>query len=101
MMQKDRELNLKAMTKETPISSRLVKPDSPVMVYILSNNVKYLGVLVVNNLRFEEYTHNNVTKTSQRVYIVRTFLYKSFESLSALFFKSFIILSILTYCIPI
>ena len=86
-------------------STRRNNPESPVLkidgVDIeVCERAKYLGVIVVNKLRFEEHIHNTVPKASQRMHIVRTFLYKSTKSLSAMLFKSFII-SILTYCIPI
>ena len=86
-------------------SNRHDKPDSPVLqnddINIeFCDNVKYLGVFVDNKLRFEEYVQNTVTKASQKMHIVRTFLYKSTKSLSIMLFKSFIIF-ILTYCIPI
>ena len=60
----------------------LDKPDSPDLqiddVNIeFCDNVKYLGVLVDNKLCFVEYVQNTVTKASQRMHIVRTFLYKS------------------------
>ena len=66
----------------------------------LCDNVKYLGVLIDNKLRFESHVDNLVTKASQRMHIVRTFCYTSTKLLSSMLFKSFII-SILTYCLPI
>ena len=103
---KDLDLLLNpSKTKEMLFSTRRDKPVSPALkiddVEIeFCDNVKYLGILVDNKLRFEEHVQNTVTKASQRMHIVRTFLYKSTKSLSAMLFKSFII-SILTYCIPI
>ena len=71
-------------TEEVLFSTRHDKPDSPVLqiddINIelhVCDNVKYLGVFVDNKLRFEEYVQNTVTKASQRMHIVRTFLYKS------------------------
>ena len=86
-------------------STRRDKPDSPTLqidgVNInFCNNVKYLGILVDNKLRFEEHIQNTLAKARQRMHVVRTFLYKSTKSLSAMHFRSFII-STLTYCIPI
>ena len=91
-------------TKEMLFPTRRDKADIPVLKIndvdiVFCDNVKYLGVLVDNKLRFAEHVQNTVTKASQRMYIVRAFLYKSTKSLSAVLFKSFII-SILTYCIP-
>ena len=51
-----------------------------------SDSSAYYGVLVDNELRFEEHVQNTVTKASQRIHIVRTFLHKSTKSLSAMFF---------------
>ena len=41
-----------------------------------------------------------VTKASQSMFIIRTFLYQSTKPLASMLFKSFI-MSILTYCLPI
>ena len=66
----------------------------------MCDNVKYLGVLIDNKLRFESHIDNLVTKASQRMHIVKTFCHTSTKLLSSMLFKSFII-SILTYCLPI
>ena len=69
-------------TEEVLFFIRRDKPDSPVLqiddIKIeFCDNIKYLGVLADNKLCFKEYVQNTVTKASQRMHIVRTFLYKS------------------------
>ena len=67
----------------------------------ICHNVKYIGVVIDNNLRFESHVDNLVTKASQRMHNVRTFCYtSSTKLLSSMLFKGSII-SILTYNLPI
>ena len=92
-------------TQEMLFSTKRDKPDSPALelncVKIdFCDNVKYLGVQIDNKLRFESHVNNVVTKASQRMFIIRTFLYQSTKPLASMLFKSFI-MSILTYCLPI
>jgi hypothetical protein len=82
-----------------------IKPDTPAMILnnvsiSLSDNVKYLRVQIDNKLRFEEHINSVATKASQRLYIVRNFVYLSSTTLARMLFKSFII-SVPTYCLPI
>ena len=67
-------------TKKMLFPTRRDKADIPVLkindvAIVFCDNVKYLGVLVDNKLRFEEHVQNTVTKASQRMNIVRAFLY--------------------------
>ena len=62
--------------------------------------MKYLGVIIDSNLRFEDHVNNVVTKANQRMFVVKTFCNQSTSALSSMLFKSFII-SILTYCLPV
>ena len=69
------------------------------MVLEICHNVKYIGVIIDNNLRFESHVDNLVTKASQRMHIVRSVCYTSTKLLSSMLFKGSII-SILTYYLP-
>ena len=64
------------------------------------DSAKYLGIVIDNKLRFDTHVNKVVTKASQRMHIIRTFLYQSTKPLASMLFKSFII-SVLTYCLPI
>ena len=92
-------------TQEMLFSTKRIKPDTPAMILndvsiSFSDNVKYLGVQIDDKLRFEEHINSVATKASQRMYIVRNFVYLSSTTLASMLFKSFII-SLLTYCLPI
>ena len=92
-------------TQEMLFSTKRDKPDSPTLelngVNIdFCDNVKYLGVLFDNKLRFEDHVNNVVSKANQRMFVIRTFNYQSTKPLACMLFKSFIV-SILTYCLPI
>ena len=92
-------------TQEMLFSTKRIKPDTPVLILnnvsiSFSDDVKYLGVRIDDKLRFEEHINSVATKASQRMYIVRNFVYLSSTTLASMLFKSFII-SLLTYCLPI
>jgi hypothetical protein len=66
-------------TQERLLCTKREKPDSPTLqldgIEIeLCDNVKYLGVLIDNTLRFESHVDNLVTKASQRMHIIRIFV---------------------------
>ena len=66
-----------------------------------SNNVKYLGVLVDNKLKFHDHMIDRLNTASKRMYVVRRFSALGAESrLVTTLFRSFIE-SILFYCITI
>ena len=92
-------------TQEMLFSTKRDKPHSPCLelggVNIdFCETVKYLGILIDHKLRFESHVNNVVTKASQRMFIIRTFMYKSTKPLACMLFKSFIV-SVITYCLPI
>ena len=78
---KDLDLSLNpSKTQEMLFSTKRVKPDSPKLqldnVDIdLCDKVKYLGVIIDSNLRFEDHVNNVVTKANQRMFVVKEELY--------------------------
>ena len=86
-------------------STQRLKPDCPKL--ILANTeisfcekVKYLGVDIDHELRFEDYVQRITGKASQRMYVVKNFLYLSYKPLASMLFKSFVV-SLLMYCLPV
>ena len=86
-------------------STQRLKPDCPKL--ILANTeisfcekVKYLGVDIDHKLRFEDYVQRITGKASQRMYVVKNFLYLSYKPLARMLFKSFVV-SLLMYCLPV
>ena len=82
-----------------------IKPASPKL--ILANTeisfcekVKYLGVDIDQKLRFEDYVQRTTGKASQRMHIVKNFLYLGSKPLACMLFKSFVV-SLLKYCLPV
>jgi len=55
-----------------------------------SDKVRYLGVLVDQNLRCHEHVQSIVTRVLGRMYIVVNFMYLSCKPLANMSFKSFI-----------
>ena len=85
-------------------STQYVKPCTPELVLndttiVLSDKVKYLGVVVDDKLRFQEHVQSALSTASQRMYIVKNFVFFSSKSLSNMLFKSFIV-SLISYCLP-
>ena len=83
-------------TKEMIFSTQRKKPDSPPLT--LNNtdinfcdSVKYLGIDIDCKLRFEDYADKVISKASQRMYIVKNFLYLSSKPLARRLFKSFVV----------
>ena len=86
-------------------STQLVKPNTPALnlngtVITLCVKVKYLGITVDDKLRYQEHVQSVLTTVSQRMYIVKNFVYLSSKPLSNLLLKSFIV-SLISYCLPI
>ena len=86
-------------------STQLVKPDTPALnlngtVITLCDKVRYLGITVDDKLRYQEHVQSVLTTVSQRMYIVKNFVYLSSKPLSNMLFKSFIV-SLISYCLPI
>jgi len=86
-------------------STQHARPHTPTLVLngtniVLSDKVRYLGVLVDQNLRFHEHVQSVVTTISRRMYIVKNFVYLSSKPLANMLFKSFI-MSRIAYCLPI
>jgi hypothetical protein len=78
-------------TQEMLFSTKRDKPQSPALdlngVKIdLCDNVKYLGVLIDDKLRFSNHVTKVVSKASQRMFIIRTFLYQSTKPLASMLF---------------
>ena len=74
-------------TQEMMLSTQYVKPSTPTLVLndtaiAFSDKVKYLGVLVDDKLRFNDHVHGIVSTASQRMYVVRNFVFLSSKSLS-------------------
>ena len=67
---------------------------------LICDNVKYLRVLFDNKARFENHVNNVVSKANQRMFVIKNFNYHSTKPLACMLFKSLIV-SILTYCLPI
>ena len=59
----------------------------------------YLGVEIDHKLRFETHSQNVVRKASQRMYIVRIFLYLSTKPIACMLFKN--LMCQLSYCLPV
>ena len=83
-------------------STQHVKPHTPTLVLngtdiVLSDKVKYLGVIVDQDLRFHEHVQSVVTTAARRMYIVKNFAYFSSKHLANILFKSFI-MSLISYC---
>ena len=57
-------------------------------VTLFCDAVKYLGVEIDHKLRFETHSQNVVRKASQRMYIVRIFLYLSTKPIACMLFKN-------------
>ena len=92
-------------TQEMLFSTQYVKPCTPDLVLngttiVLSDQVKYLGVTVDDKLRFQDHVQSAITTASQRMYIVKNFVFFSSKSLSVMLFKSFIV-SLISYCLPV
>ena len=72
-------------------STKRDKPDSPTLelndVKIeFCDNVKYLGVLIDNKLRFENHFNNVASKANQRMFVIKTFNYQSTKPLACMLF---------------
>ena len=67
---------------------------------VLSDKVRYLGVIVDKDLRFHEHVQSVVTTAARRMYIVKNFVYFSSKPLANMLFKSFI-MSLISYCLAI
>ena len=85
-------------------STQRLKPNTPKLNLDGTNisfceKVKYLGVDIDNKLRFEDYVHKKTGKASQRMYVVKNFMYLSSKPLASMLFKSFVV-SLLMYCLP-
>ena len=85
-------------------STQYCKPSTPHLVLnnttiVLTEKVKYLGVIVDDKLRFQEHVQSAVSTASKRMYIVKNFVFFSSKSLSNMLFKSFIV-SLICYCLP-
>ena len=101
------ELNLllnPTKTQEMLFSTQYCKPCTPDLVLnnttiVLTEKVKYLGVIVDDKLRFQEHVQSAVSTASKRMYIVKNFVFFSSKSLSNMLFKSFIV-SLICYCLP-
>ena len=92
-------------TKEMLFSTQRLKPNTPKLNLDGTNisfceKVKYLGVDIDNKLRFEDYVHKITGKASQRMYVVKNFMYLSSKPLASMLFKSFVV-SLLLYCLPV
>jgi len=87
-------------------STQRAKPHTPTLVLhgtniVLSEKVRYFGVLVDQNLRFHEHVQSVVTTVPRRMYIVKNFVYLSSKPLANyMLFKSFI-MSGIAYCLPL
>ena len=94
-----------AKTREMLFSTKRVKPESRQLVLngvniAFSDSVKYLGIELDCNLRYETHVSNIVRKARQRMYIVRLFYTMGSLPLTTMMFKSFI-LSLILYCMPV
>ena len=63
-------------------STQYVKPCTPELVLndttiVLSDKVKYLGVIVDDKLRFQEHVQSALSTASQRMYIVKNFVFSA------------------------
>jgi len=92
-------------TQEMMFSTQRAKPHAPTLVLngtniVLSDKVKYISVLVNQNLRFHEHVQSVVTTVSRRMYIVKNLVYLSSKPLANMLFKSFI-MSRIAYCLSI
>ena len=92
-------------TKEMLFSTQRLKPDSPQLILdgteiLFCEKVKYLGIDIDHKLRFEDYVQRITGKASQRMYVVKNFLYLSSKPLACMLFKSFVV-SLLMYCLPV
>ena len=92
-------------TQEMMFSTQLVRPITPTLILNgtdvdFCDKVKYLCVTVDDKLRYHDHVQSIVTTASQRMYIVKNFVYYSSKPLSHMLFKSFIV-SLITYCLPI
>ena len=92
-------------TQEILFSTQRTKPHTPPIVLngesiTMCDKVTYLGIMLDQKLRFEEHIQSVVSKSEQRMYIVRNFVHLSTIPLATMLFKSFIV-SLLTYCLPV
>ena len=62
--------------------------------------MKYLGVDIDQELRFEDYVQRITGKASKRMYVVKKILYVSYKPLARMLFKSFVV-SFLMYFLPV
>ena len=86
-------------------SIQRIKPASPKLNLAnteisFCEKVKYLGVDIDQKLRFEDYVQRTTGKASQRMHIVKNFLYLGSKPLACMLFKSFVV-SLLKYCLPV